>query len=133
MLKEKLLLQLVLLLLIDTYIYTSIYRTTRKFRPFFRNAVRIGIWATTLLAISAVVWYDYTDPYYKALSIREWIIIVVMVIYGSKLLTILVIFIDDIQINIRRLIRHVKKRSGKPIAGRFSDRSPRVDDGLFRR
>lgn len=127
MLKENLLLQLVLLLLIDTYIYTSIYRTTRKFRPFFRNAVRIGIWATTLLAISAVVWYDYTDPYYKALSIREWIIIVVMVIYGSKLLTILVIFIDDIQINIRRLIRHVKKRSGKPIAGKPITRSEFLD------
>ena len=119
--------QLLLLLLIDTYIYTSVYRTTRKFQPFFRNAVRIGIWAMTAVAVSAVVWYNYTDPYYKALSIREWIIIVVMVIYGSKLLTIIVIFIDDIQINIRRLIRYVKKRSGKPIPGKPITRSEFLD------
>lgn len=116
-----------LLLLIDVYIYTSVHRTTRKFQPFFRNAVRIGIWATTALAITAIVWYDFTDPYYRALSIRQWIIIGVMVIYGSKLLTILVIFIDDIQINTRRLIRYVKKRSGSKIPGKAITRSEFFD------
>ena len=65
----------------------------------------------TLLAIGAVVWYNFTEPYYKAISIQRWIIIVVMIVYGSKLLMLLVILFDDIQINIRRLIRHLKKKS----------------------
>lgn len=81
----------------------------------------------TLIAIGAVVWYNFTDPYYKAISIRQWIIITVMIIYGSKLLTILVIFIDDIQINTRRLIRYMKKRSGKPIPGKPITRSEFMD------
>ncbi len=127
MLQENLLLQLVLLLLIDVYIYTSVHRTTRKFQPFLRNAVRVGIWATTALAVAAVVWYNFTDPYYRALSIRQWIIIVVMVIYGSKLLTILVIFIDDIQINTRRFIRYVKKGSRKKLPGKPITRSEFFD------
>lgn len=127
MLRENILLQLLLLLMIDAYIYTSIYRTTRKFQPFLRSAVCIGIWATTVLAGSALLWYDYTNPYYKALSIREWIVISVMVIYGSKLLTVLVIFIDDVQVNIRRLLRHVKRRSGKPISGKPITRSEFLD------
>lgn len=127
MLQESISLQIVLLVLIDIYIYTSIHRTTRNFRPLFRNLIRGGIVALTLIAIAAVVWYNFTDPYYKAISIRQWIIITVMIIYGSKLLTILVIFIDDIQINTRRLIRYTKKKSGKPIPGKPITRSEFMD------
>jgi len=127
MLQENLLLQVVLLLLIDIYIYTSIYRTTRNFRPWSRNLIRGGIGTLTLLAIAAVVWYNFTDPYYKALSIRQWIITIVFIIYGSKLLTIFVIFIDDIQINMRRLVRHLKIRSGKKIPGKPITRSEFFD------
>lgn len=127
MLRESLLLQLLLLVVIDIYIYTSIYRTTRNFRPLLRKLIRGGIWGMTAVAIGAVVWYDLTEPYYKDMSIRQWIIITVMIIYGSKLLTILVIFIDDIQINARRLIRYMKTRSGEKIPGKPITRSEFFD------
>ena len=127
MLQESLALQIFLLVLIDIYIYTSVWRTTRNFRPFYRHAVRIGIWAMTALAIVAVVWYNFTDPFYRSLSIRQWIIITVMIIYGSKLLTILVIFIDDLQINIRRLVRFVREREGREIKGKSITRSEFFD------
>lgn len=127
MLQENLLLQIVLLILVDIYIYTSIHRTTQHFRPLFRNWIRGGIAALTLLAIAAVVWYNFTEPYYKTIAIRQWIIIVVLIIYGSKLLTVLVIFIDDVQINIRRLVRHMKTRSGKRIEGKPITRSQFFD------
>lgn len=127
MLQNNVLLQVILLILIDIYIYTSIHRTTCKFTPPLRNTVRIAIWGTTVLAISAVVWYNMYEPYYKALSIRQWVIITVTVIYGSKLLTILIIFIDDIQINTRRLIAYLKKRSGKGIPGKPITRSEFFD------
>lgn len=77
-------LQICLLILIDIYIYTSVWRTTRNFRPVFRHAVRIGIWVMTALAILAVIWYKFSDPFYRALSIRQWMIITVMIIYGSN-------------------------------------------------
>jgi len=124
---HNVLVQIILLLLIDTYTYTSVYRTTRNFRPFFRHAVRWGIWALTLLAISAVIFYNFTEPYYRALSIRQWLIITVFIIYGSKLLTILIIFIDDIQINTRRLVRYLRTRAGKPIPGKPITRSEFFD------
>src|SRR5690349_3554930 len=124
---HNVLVQIILLLLIDTYTYTSVYRTTRNFRPFFRHAVRWGIWALTLLAISAVIFYNFTEPYYRALSIRQWLIITVFIIYGSKLLTILIIFIDDIQINTRRLLRYLRTRAGKPIPGKPITRSEFFD------
>ena len=110
MLQNNVLSQVILLILIDIYIYTSIHRTTNKFKPSLRNAVRIAMGGMTLLAISAVVWYNMYEPYYKALSIRQWIIVTVMVIYGSKLLTILIIFLDDIQINTRRFVAYLRKR-----------------------
>ena len=127
MLQENLALQVLLLILIDIYIYTSIYRTTRNFRPLFRNLIRGGIVALTLLALYGVIWYNFTDPYYKAMSIRQWIITVVFIIYGSKLLTILVIFVDDVQINVRRFIRFLKTRSGKRIPGKPITRSEFFD------
>lgn len=127
MLQESVTLQVVLLVLIDIYIYTSIHRTTRSFRPVFRNLIRGGIVVLTLMAIAAVIWYNFTEPYYKAISIRQWIIIIVMIIYGSKLLTIFVIFVDDVQINTRRLIRYLRKKSGRSISGKPITRSEFMD------
>jgi predicted MPP superfamily phosphohydrolase len=127
MLEKSLLLQILLLLVVDTYIYTSVHRTTRRFSPFLRNVVRFGIWGMTALAITAVAWYAISEPYYKAMSIRQWIIVSVVVIYCSKILTLLFIFIDDIQINIRRLIHFVRKRSGNKIPGKKITRSEFFD------
>jgi hypothetical protein len=81
----------------------------------------------TALAILAVIWYKFSDPFYRALSIRQWMIITVMIIYASKLLTILVIFIDDVQINLRRLVCYLRKRSGSKIAGKPITRSEFFD------
>ena len=127
MLQESLPLQIFLLLIIDFYIYTSIYRTTRSFRPFWRNGVRAGIWAMTALAISVVIWYNLSAPYYKDMSARQWVIVIVVIIYGSKLLTVLVILIDDLQTNIRRLVRYVRIRSTKRIPGKPITRSQFFD------
>lgn len=127
MLQESLPLQIFLLLVIDLYIYTSIYRTTRKFSPFFRNAARGGNWFMTIVAVSVVLWYNLSEPYYKDMSARQWVITTVVIIYSSKLLTILVIFIDDIQINTRRLIRRIRVRSIKKIPGKPITRSEFFD------
>ncbi len=126
--QESLLLQLVLLVVIDFYTYTSIYRTTRNFRPFVRRLVRVGIWVLSALAVATVVWYKFSEPYYQAPSLRQWAIIIVAMVYASKLLTIFVILVDDIQINYRRLVRYLRNRvttriPGKPITrSEFFDR-----------
>ena len=127
MLRESLPLQIVLLLLTDIYIYTSIYRTTRNFTPPFKKAVRAGIWLMTALALSVVIWYNISEPYYKDMSIRQWVITIVVIVYSSKLLTLLVIFIDDIQINTRRLVRYLKTRSVEKIPGKPITRSEFFD------
>jgi predicted MPP superfamily phosphohydrolase len=127
MFEKNLFLQIVLLLLIDIYTYTSIYRTTKNFTPLWRIIVRSGIWMLTALAIATLVWYHVADPYYHAMSIRQWVVTTVVIIYASKLLTILIIFIDDIQINIRRLIRFLKTRTQKRIPGRPITRSEFFD------
>jgi predicted MPP superfamily phosphohydrolase len=127
MLENKLLLQLLLLLVIDLYIYTSIHRTTRSFSPFFRKLSRIGNWVLTGLAVVAVLWYNVTEPYYRVMSIRQWIITIVVIIYGSKLFTVLVLLIDDIQINLRRLVRRLKISTTKKIPGKPITRSQFFD------
>ena len=121
------LLQIIALLVIDIYIYTSVFRTTRNFTPFLRKFVRIGIWAISALAIAVVIWYGLDKPYYRTFSIRQWVITIVIIIYASKLLTLFFIFLDDIQINIRRLIRFLKLRSGKKIGGAPITRSEFFD------
>jgi predicted MPP superfamily phosphohydrolase len=127
MLENKLLLQLLLLVVIDLYIYTSIYRTTRSFSPFFRKLSWIGNSVLTLLAVAAVLWYNVTEPYYGVMSIRQWIITIVVIIYGSKLFTVLVLLIDDIQINLRRLVRRLKISATKKIPGKPITRSQFFD------
>lgn len=127
MLENKLLLQLLLLLVIDLYIYTSIYRTTRRFNPFYRKLSRVGNWVLTGLAVIAVLWYNLTEPYYRVMSIRQWIITIVVIIYASKLFTVLVLLIDDIQINLRRLVRKLKTSAAKKIPGKPITRSQFFD------
>lgn len=130
MLENRLLFQIVLLLLIDIYIYTSIYRTTVFFKPFIRNVVRMGMWVLSAIAIGALIWYSYETPYYHPMSFRQWVVIIVVIVYASKLFSIVFIFIDDVQINTRRLIRFIKKKTskeklpGKPITrGQFLDKA----------
>lgn len=130
MLENKLLLQIVLLLLIDVYIYTSIRRTTLFFKPAIGKLIRRGTWMLSGLAIAALVWYSIADPYYHAMSFRQWVVVIVIIIYASKLFSIIFILIDDIQIYTRRLIRYVRRRTsqeklpGKPISrGQFLDKA----------
>lgn len=128
--ENKLLLQVILLLLIDTYIYTSIRRTTLHFKPFIGKMIRRGTWGLSALAMSVLAWYSFADPYYHAMSFRQWVVVVVVIIYASKLFSIVFILIDDIQIYTRRLIRYIRQRTsreklpGKPITrGQFLDKA----------
>lgn len=127
LLLESLPLQLALLLVIDVYIYTSVIRTTRKFGPAFKKMVRAGIWMLSAVAIGAVVWYRFSEPQYRTLSFLQWVIIIVCMVYASKLFTLAVILIEDIQINIRRLVRFLRSRSGSKIGGKPIKRSEFFD------
>jgi predicted MPP superfamily phosphohydrolase len=127
MLRENVLLQLLLLLIIDVYIYTSIYRTTRSFRPWLRKTVRSGIWITTALAVAAVIWYHISEPWYRSINMQQWAVTIVTIIYGSKLLTLLVILVDDIQINTRRLVRYLRQRKRPQLPGKPITRSAFFD------
>lgn len=137
MLENRLLLLSGLMVLIDIHVYTAVFRTTRKLSPFLRRFVRIGMWTVTALSMIALIWYSNADPYYKSISIRQWVVTSVLIIYASKLLTVFFILIDDIQVGVRLMIRFLKiktqrqKNPGKPITrSEFLDRTAILAGGI---
>src|SRR5690606_5527341 len=97
---------------------------------FIGKMIRRGTWGLSALAMSVLAWYSFADPYYHAMSFRQWVVVVVVIIYASKLFSIVFILIDDIQIYTRRLIRYIRQRTsreklpGKPITrGQFLDKA----------
>lgn len=123
MLEHKLLLQIGLLILVDTHVYTAIHRVTRKYSRFVRYSIRGGMWVLTAIAIVALVWYATAEPLYKWVSIRQWVMTGVIIIYASKVFTALFILIDDIQIGVRRFLKLFKNKGRERLSGKAITRS----------
>src|SRR5690606_9987972 len=68
-----------------------------------------------------------SEPWYRSINMQQWAVTIVTIIYGSKLLTLLVILVDDIQINTRRLVRYLRQRKRPQLPGKPITRSAFFD------
>lgn len=127
--RDNLFLQVILLLLIDAYIYTAIGRTIRHFAPASRKLIKVAFWTLTFFSVTVVIWYNFSERYYSGISTLQWMVIVLAIFYGSKFFVILLLLIRDLMVALRRVFRYDRRTShntlpGKPISrSEFFDRA----------
>ncbi|MBL7856931.1 MAG: metallophosphoesterase [Cyclobacteriaceae bacterium] len=107
-----------ILLLIDFHIDRAIIIASSSFSDFWKKFVRKGMWVISGLAIVSLMWYHFADPFQAQVAFRQWIIIWVVIIYFSKIITVLFVLADDVRIGLLRLKRFFyKKKSAGELPG----------------
>ncbi len=112
-----------LFLLIDFYVYQAILSITKDLPGGWRVGLRISFWIPTLLAVGALVWWTFGDPYQVGAGVRNWIITALVATYFSKMFAVVVLFIDDITRGVRWIAGLFSKSEHQNLPGEAISRS----------
>lgn len=110
-------------LLIDWYFFQGILVISKSWSPTTKTIVRYGFWVPTLLAVVALVWWTFDDPYRYSSSFRNWVITGLVGIYFSKIIGILFLLADDIQRGVRWMAKAFYRGPENALAGEVISRS----------
>ena len=84
-------------ILIDIYFYQAIIAVSKNWSDNWRMIFRGAYWIPTAFAIAAILWWNLGNPNAMGPTTRSFILTGLFGIYLSKILGILVLFIDDLQ------------------------------------
>ena len=118
-----LIIMVVFFLLIDYYFFQGVVVVSKNWTEVWKNTVRIGFWLPTALCLLALAWWTFGDPYRINASARNFIITGIVATYFSKILGILVLFIDDLQRGVRWVANYFINGRTENLPGRAIPRS----------
>ncbi|MEP6736581.1 MAG: metallophosphoesterase [Chryseolinea sp.] len=113
----------ILFLLIDYYVFQGVIIASDRLPGMWKGIVRYAFWAPTVLAILALIWWTFGDPYRYNASVRNWIITGLFGIYFSKLFAVLILFVDDLGRGARWFASLLTRQNGEALPGDAIDRS----------
>ena len=116
---------LVLLLLIDIYAYQAIRIATSKFQVIPKVVARTLYWSVTAFAVFILIWINTIGIADEKL--KQWVIVVLGIVYFSKTFLVLVLLVDDI----RRGRHYVKRYYGNKKQPRGTDADVRISRSEF--
>ncbi|MBS1486889.1 MAG: metallophosphoesterase [Bacteroidetes bacterium] len=88
---------IILFLLIDIYVFQAVLNVSKEWAPLWKQIFRYGYWLPTLIAITGLVWWAFSDPYKGTDYLRIYVIAGSAIIYFSKLFAVLFLLADDLQ------------------------------------
>jgi uncharacterized protein len=110
-------------LLVDYYLYQAVLVVSRGWSPGWKAGVRIGFWLPTVLAILALAWWTFSDPYRVSTGMRNWILTGLFATYFSKIFGIIFVFVDDLQRGFRWVANMFYNPEPEKLAGPAIPRS----------
>ena len=111
------------LLLIDMYVYQAVVTITKGLSNFWKPFIRIGFWVPTVICFAAILYYLLGDPYKISHTMRSFLITGIFAVYLSKLFSVLILFVDDIQRGIRWMAKYFYRGDNEAIPGQAITRS----------
>ncbi len=99
----------VVFLLIDAYVFQAVINVSKDWSPLWKQVVRYGFWFPTLISISGLLWWTFSDPYKGTDYLRIYILAGSAILYFSKLFAVLFLFVDDLQRGVRWVVKYFSK------------------------
>ena len=90
-----------LFLIIDYYVYQAVLVATAGLGPAWKLSLRVGFWVPSGLALIALGWWMFGDPYRYNPAVRNWVMTGLFALYFSKIFGVIVLFLDDITRGVR--------------------------------
>lgn len=112
-----------LFLLVDYYLFQAVLTVSKDWTPVWKNSIRYGFWVPTGLAILALVWWFFADPYQYRSEIRSWVVTALVATYLSKFFGIVVVFIDDITRGVKWIVNYFYTPENEKLPGNAIPRS----------
>ena len=116
----RIIITLIILFLIDWYVYNGIYLLVRNSSGLVRNLVKYAYWSVTIITFSVLLLYVFGNPAWFKGQIRSLIFTGMFFNYASKLFIILFLFTDDLL------------RLGKWMVSLFQNPQPDTQQGFTR-
>jgi uncharacterized protein len=110
-------------LLVDYYLFQAVITVSKDWTPMWKNGVRYVYWIPSLLAIGALVWWFFGDPYQYRSEIRTWIMTGLVATYFSKTFGVLVLFMDDLTRGVKWLASYFYTPDKESLPGAAIPRS----------
>ncbi len=102
-----------LFLLIDWYVWQALRVSFQNTSQTVQSVVRSIFWGLTVLTLTGMWLYNFTNPDWLGKTLRTWIMVGVFMNYFSKLVVILFLLIDDLGRLVRWLVAKEQEWQGK--------------------
>src|SRR6185369_7039852 len=76
---------LAVFLLIDIYVFQAVLNVSKDWSPFWKQLLRYGFWFPTLISVTGLFWWTFSDPYKGTDYLRIYILAGSAILYFSKL------------------------------------------------
>lgn len=113
----------VILLLIDYYFFQAIIAVSKNWSALWKNFIRIGFWAPTVITLVVLLWWFFGDPYRVSANFRNWMITGIVAVYFPKLFGIIFLLVDDLQRGAKWLVQFIYKGAAGDLPGEGITRS----------
>src|SRR5688500_5234792 len=110
-------------LLVDYYLFQAVLLVSKGWSAGWKTGVRFAFWVPTVLAVLALAWWTFSDPYRVSSGMRNWILTGLFATYFSKIFGIIFVFVDDIQRGIRWVANMFYNPEPEKLAGPAIPRS----------
>lgn len=108
---EMAIIALIMLAVIDIYAYQAIRLATHKFQPVLKGISRYFYWSITAFAVFILIWINTVGIADE--KIKQWLVIILGIVYFSKLFLVLVLIVDDVRRGMHFTRRYYRRRQEK--------------------
>src|SRR5258706_1074516 len=96
-------------LLIDAYVFQAVINVSKDWSTVWKQIARFGFWLPTLISITGLLWWTFSDPYKGTDYLRIYILAGAAILYFSKLFAVLFLFFDDLQRGVQWVVKYFSK------------------------
>src|SRR6267154_1000434 len=100
---------LAIFLLIDAYVFQAVINVSKDWSPLWKQGARYGFWFPTLISVTGLLWWTFSDPYKGTDYLRIYILAGAAILYFSKLFAVLFLFVDDLQRGVQWVVKYFSK------------------------
>lgn len=113
----------VLFLVIDYYVFQAVLTISKNWSPNWKNVFQYGFWIPTVLAIMALLWWTFGDPYKYSPGFRNWVLTGLFAVYFSKIFSVIFLFVDDIARGVKWVAQFFQDGAKEKLPGETITRS----------
>jgi predicted MPP superfamily phosphohydrolase len=104
------LLTVLLLLVLDVYLYQPVRVVTSHQQTAVKLALRGAYWMVSFILLAVVVVFYAAGPNYWGITARNWMMTALVMVYLSKIIGGVVVLIDDVQRFARKIAAGIRRK-----------------------